>query len=125
MRLIAGVPSARSDHALAYDAARQVVVLFGGWTGAVAGDTWEFDGGSWSFRSPAPAPSARDSHGMAFDSLRGVTVLFGGLDVARSAETWEWTGPKPAILAHAVNQTVAPGQPAVFTVAAGGPGTLQ
>ncbi|HKQ48261.1 MAG TPA: immunoglobulin domain-containing protein [Phycisphaerae bacterium] len=123
-RMILGSPPARSDHALAYDSARQMIVLFGGWTGAVAGDTWEFDGSVWTMRSPAPAPSARDSHRLAYDSIRGMTVLFGGFTNNYNGETWEWTGPEPAILQHPANQTVAPGQSAVFSVNATGPGTL-
>ena len=41
-------PSARMTHALAYDAGRSRVVLFGGGTGAAAlSDTWEWDGVNW------------------------------------------------------------------------------
>jgi hypothetical protein len=48
-RLDAPGPSARSGHALAFDAARGRVVLFGGGdgTGRLA-DTWEWDGTQWS-----------------------------------------------------------------------------
>jgi hypothetical protein len=43
-------PSPRGSPALAYDLARQVWVLYGGFdsTGAELGDTWEFDGAAWS-----------------------------------------------------------------------------
>ena len=48
-------PPARSGHALVYDKARSVVVLFGGCgngesacTGTRYGDTWTFDGASWT-----------------------------------------------------------------------------
>ncbi len=42
-------PSARTGHAMAWDAARKRVVLFGGEDGKqTLGDTWEFDGKKWS-----------------------------------------------------------------------------
>src|SRR5438094_453033 len=45
-------PAARQYYAMAYDAARGRVVLFGGATqlngGGIAQDTWEFDGTTWA-----------------------------------------------------------------------------
>jgi hypothetical protein len=81
---------------MAYDAARQRLVLFGGSTIAsgFTGDTWEWDGVSWAQRNPAASPSPRDFHAMAYDAARQRVVLFGG--VARSfpalQDTWEWDG---------------------------------
>jgi hypothetical protein len=73
-------PSARSDVAMAFDAARNRVVLFGGAGGSTAilfNDTWEWDGENWTqYEDIGPAPRSR--HGMAYDSKRGRTVLFGG-----------------------------------------------
>lgn len=48
----------RNAHALAYDSTRGRVVLFGGADASkVRGDTWEWDGNSWSQVSSAgPAP---------------------------------------------------------------------
>ncbi|MHB8878486.1 MAG: hypothetical protein ACYC8T_32720, partial [Myxococcaceae bacterium] len=43
---------ARYGHALAYDAARQRVVLFGGLDSAYLTDTWEWDGTTWVRRTP-------------------------------------------------------------------------
>jgi hypothetical protein len=42
-------PPARYGHAMAYDEARQVIVLFGGIdaTGSPLNDTWEYDGDGW------------------------------------------------------------------------------
>jgi hypothetical protein len=81
------------NHAMAYDSARGVAVLFGGQDGGnLLNDTWEWDGMNWMFRPTAVAPSARDNHRMAYDSARGVTVLFGGFDGAASGQTWEWDG---------------------------------
>ena len=43
-------PSARSDHAMAYDAGHGQTVLFGGGdsTGDFLGDTWVWDGTTWT-----------------------------------------------------------------------------
>ncbi|MBI5528052.1 MAG: hypothetical protein HY897_17100 [Deltaproteobacteria bacterium] len=41
-------PSARANHALAYDSARWKVVLFGGFDGSYKQDTWEWDFGATS-----------------------------------------------------------------------------
>jgi hypothetical protein len=89
-------PSARAGHAMAYDSARGVTVLFGGDDGPYGGsylnDTWEWDGVEWTLRSQN-GPSARGSHAMAYDSVRGVTVLFGGQAFAGLVgDTWEWDG---------------------------------
>src|SRR5262245_809753 len=66
----------RSSHAMAYDSARGVTVVFGG---IYADDeTWEWSGQRWKLRASS-GPSARYGHAMAYDSRRGVTVLFGGI----------------------------------------------
>src|SRR5262249_12266836 len=81
----------RAEHALAYDSARGVTVLFGG-TGYAdyLADTWEWDGTTWTQR--ISGPSARTLHAMAYDSARRVTVLFGGTGAGYLADTWEWDG---------------------------------
>jgi len=105
-------PSPRSGHAMVYDSARGVTVLFGGAvTGGLSGETWEWNGTAWTLRSPSgPAPSARSGHAMAFDSNRAVTVLFGGRDAAGiQGDTWEWDGTtwtiQPAGLAGPAGRT--------------------
>jgi len=98
-------PIGRQKHAMAYDAARGQMVLFGGsdvvtfrGTNEIYGDTWEFNGASWQQRFPAHSPSARFGHTMTYDARRGVTVLFGGRGDGNSAgggasdEVWEWNG---------------------------------
>lgn len=92
-------PSPRAISAMAYDAKRGVVVLFGGLSGNyVSGftylnDTWEWDGLHWTKRSMV-GPSPRAGHAMAYDSNRGVVVLFGGYSESAGTndETWEWDG---------------------------------
>jgi hypothetical protein len=65
-------PSPRLGHAMAFDTARQRVVLLGGWNRTTPrfGDTWEWDGRAWHWRFPATSPTARDRHAMAYDAAR-------------------------------------------------------
>jgi hypothetical protein len=94
-----GGPSARANHALAYDTLRGVTVLFGGfyWDGSYDYDvgTWEWDGNAWTLCAVG-GPSPRERHAMAYDAARGVTVLYGGayLDgvIEYHDDTWEWDG---------------------------------
>src|SRR5437773_1209062 len=87
------VPAPRYGHAMAYDVARNVTVLFGGYYSDGAGhdlrDTWEWNGSAWTQRASS-GPSARAYHAMAYDAARGVTVLFSGYPAG--ADTWEWNG---------------------------------
>jgi hypothetical protein len=86
-------PSARAGHAMAYDSARAVTVRFGGnlnTSPANNGDTWEWNGTTWTQRSPATSPSPRFEHAMVYDSMRGVTVLYGGnTGTLPNGDTWE------------------------------------
>jgi hypothetical protein len=87
-------PAARHAHALAYDSARGVTVLFGGsGSSELLGDTWEYRDGSWVETTPSTSPPARFAHALAYDSVRGVTVLFGGERGGEQlADTWEYDG---------------------------------
>src|SRR5437016_3218101 len=49
-------PPTRYLAAVAYDAARSQVVLFGGWNGDTIGGTWTWDGTTWTHRTPAHSP---------------------------------------------------------------------
>lgn len=96
---IAGTsPSARMQHAMAYDAARQRVVLFGGLTAVgpttVSSQTWTWDGATWTQIGNVASPLARAGHAMAYDSARQRVVMFGGVDAqgVEFADTWEWDG---------------------------------
>lgn len=86
-------PSLRERHSMAFDSARGVTVLFGGWHGDVLGDTWEWNGVVWT-RVSTSGPQPRNWHAMVYDSARGVVVLFGGRDGAAQplGDTWEWNG---------------------------------
>lgn len=86
-------PSPRGFHSLAYDVGRDRTLLFGGWDGTPLGDTWEFDGVSWTRLAPQHAPTPRCCYALAADPLRGRIVLFGGADSSIDwGDTWEWDG---------------------------------
>lgn len=103
-------PPARYAAAMAFDAAHGgQVVLFGGRTadGSVLGDTWTWDGSSWTQQHPRQSPPARGNAAMAFDAAHGVVVLYGGsggqtrypplssqpqLEANPEQETWTWDG---------------------------------
>ena len=77
-------PPARDHHAMAYDANSKKVILFGGFAGGFEdgtylGDTWAFDGKTWTKRDTAAGPTARGGKpGMTYDAVRKTVVLFGG-----------------------------------------------
>lgn len=77
--------------AMAFDAARNVVVLLGGFT---SNETWEFDGAVWQQRSPVQSPPARVRAAFAWSPVVGKCVLFGGLGAgnAELGDTWTWDG---------------------------------
>lgn len=88
-------PPPRGLCRLAYDSARDVTVLFGGYSNSAAtflGDTWEWSGarGQWTLRSNS-GPSPRARFIMAYDSNRGFTTLHGG-SPPENSETWDWNG---------------------------------
>ncbi|PDV98011.1 peptidase S8 [Candidatus Chloroploca asiatica] len=86
-------PPPRRRAAIAYDAARGELVLFGGWNGnSELGDTWIWNGASWSQRILTPAPPARQYHAMAYDAARQQVVLFGGSGGGELSDTWIWNG---------------------------------
>lgn len=90
---VASAPSPRSNFAMAYDAARGLTVLFGGGNASTPrlGDTYEWDGSTWTKRVTAPSPPARTNHTMAYDIPRKKIVLTGGTGFIGN-DTWEWDG---------------------------------
>jgi hypothetical protein len=86
-------PSNRQNHAMVYDAARGVTVLFGGYRGGVGfnGETWEWDGKSWTqVTVNGPSPDARGNFGFVYDPVRQKAVLFGGFNSVAYGDTWEY-----------------------------------
>lgn len=87
--------SLRWELASAYDAGRDEIVVFGGSSASnvYLGDTWTFDGQTWSPRLSPNSPSVRRAHAMAYDVARDEVVLFGGYNgTARLGDTWVWDG---------------------------------
>ncbi len=99
---VGGGPSRRVGSALAYDAARGEVLLFGGANhgNALDGtfdDTWLWDGQSWREHKGAPIFERRDA-AVCYDSARQRVVLFGGRDrtwgyplIPRDTHEWDGT----------------------------------
>ena len=90
-------PPTRRDHAMAYHAGDQRIVVFGGQfddsLANMSDETWLWDGAAWS-RDMRPGPSARVFSVMAYDRARAVLVLFGGrlptAGLPNADDTWEW-----------------------------------
>lgn len=105
-------PPPRQNHAMAYDAARAVTVLYGGlgrdqFSQPLAlSDTWEFNGTTWTQKSPATSPGLRYAHAMVYDSVRQRVLLYGGSEPLCStgcaappkSQVWEWDGSNWSLL---------------------------
>jgi len=98
-------PPPRARAALAYDARRRQVVLFGGVTPQPApgrpqvflGDTWIFEGGRWRGVPQLDGPRGRYAHAMVFDERAGVVLLYGGSAAHKGAplaDMWSWDGSR-------------------------------
>lgn len=88
------IPGGRTRGSMAYDAARNRIVLFGGQVNGVnQNDTWLFDGVHWTRVFPANSPVPRYGHRMVYDGARQQVVLFGGhRGDTRLNDTWIWDG---------------------------------
>ncbi len=91
------LPTPRAEHALVYDTARSLVVLFGGLDTNLArlSDTWEWDGTGW-IQNPNSGPPARHEHAMVYDTVCNRIVMFGGSDANNGGapyygDTWDYT----------------------------------
>lgn len=90
-------PLPRQATAMAYDGARQEIVLFGGWNSdrdVMLVDTWTWDGSAWELEIAIISPPALRSHSMAYDAARQEVVLYGGIDDDGQIrdQTWTWDG---------------------------------
>jgi len=90
------IPPGREKHVMAYDEARDRIVLFGGSAdNLLFNDTWEWDGTDWQLMNPQHTPPARCCHAMAYDSARKRVVLYGGWDSQHNSffnDVWLWNG---------------------------------
>jgi hypothetical protein len=119
-------PRARGLHAMAFDEARGVVLLFGGvFASGMSGylsDTWQYAGGTWQQRSSAAFPPARFDHAMAYDRTRARIVMFGGRGnsgASLKGDTWEWDGTSWIGMLPAVSPTPRAGHTMAFDPASG------
>ncbi|MHB8263607.1 MAG: hypothetical protein ACYDGY_07655, partial [Acidimicrobiales bacterium] len=88
-------PPARSEDSMAYDSATRQVVLFGGYgyttkpngklSYTLLGDTWTWNGATWTQQHPAKSPPALFGGSMAYDSATRQVVLFGGGKTVRGS----------------------------------------
>ncbi|MBA2540404.1 MAG: hypothetical protein H0V17_12260 [Deltaproteobacteria bacterium] len=95
-------PPRRHDHAMAYDQARDRVIVSGGFLtianlSAIHADLWEWNGRRWTQVPQAgEPPGQRFGAVMAYDPIHFVTVLYGGTtisgDVNIQTHTYEWNG---------------------------------
>jgi len=95
-------PGLRSEAGMAFDEARGVTVMFGGFVGTGTtfdGTTWEWDGSAWSNVTPTTgsSPSPRIRPAMFYDSDRQKVVLMGGINSTSGSAipltgAWEFDG---------------------------------
>jgi hypothetical protein len=95
-------------------------VLFGGQdaNGGVLGDTWEWNGTTWTNIDAGVGPSPRTGAAMA--PLGSEVLLFGGFDGAGLlADTWKWDGTSWTLIPQDPNFTPLPRQGALMAAYAG------
>jgi len=90
-------PSPRTGAAMVYDTATGQLLLFGGSRhpftgGGYLGDTWTWDGTTWTQLHPATSPPPRDTHSLVYDPASQTAILFGGYNGERLSDTWSWDG---------------------------------
>jgi hypothetical protein len=113
---VQSAPPNAARQAVAYDAMRDRLVVFGGQdhhSGVWFDQTWERGAGRWSLMPTVLHPAARTAAAVAYDSTRGRVVMFGGYTTGwvDLNDTWEWDGgswvqaspllPAPSVRAHA------------------------
>lgn len=125
-------PPARFGASMAFDAVTGQLVLFGGGTCPKGGnctglgDTWTWNGTTWTRRQPAASPSARQFAAFGYDAATRRPVLFGGTTCPPSAacnvnnDTWTWTGTSWSRLDPGAADPIhsSPGRPSGRTLAA-------
>jgi hypothetical protein len=106
-------PSPRTRSAIVYDFGHARMLLFGGYgNGAALGDTWAWDGRSWT-QLAGTSPTARMDAAITYDLVRNRAVLFGGQVpfVGVASDTWEhdgnsWIQRAPATVPTPINSPV-------------------
>jgi hypothetical protein len=104
IRVATDGPVGRARLGLAFDRARNEVVLFGGVGAAPAGsreqpffgDTWIWNGSAWR-KAADTGPRGRYAHGMTYDEKRGVVLMYSGAAAHKDApltDMWQWDGTR-------------------------------
>lgn len=96
------LPGPRAGAVLAYHAATENLLLFGGADYRSLGDSWIWQGDGWAPVADSPSPLPRHDPSMAYDPDAGELVLFGGVRATGRArypllqleDTWVWNGSK-------------------------------
>ncbi len=114
-------PDPRYDHILDYDSVRDRVVLF---SGAISSsqllqDVWEWDGASWTDKTPASSPPARQYASSAFDDRRKELIVFGGFNPMLLGDTWAWNGSAWSLKSTPVAPSPRTGASMAFDVVRG------
>ncbi len=86
-----GPPMGRANAAMAYDVARQRMVLYGGRANSDLYETWELADRQWFLGSSGSGGTGRAGHTMVYDESRAVTVLLGG-ESQYASYVLEWNG---------------------------------
>ncbi len=98
LRATGGIP-ARGAFSMAFDAAHNVTLLFGGNTGNPdysRSDLWAWNGSSWT-QIAIGGPTPRSGASMVYDPAHQKVLLFGGEGSLGGSsvslgDTWEWNG---------------------------------
>ena len=90
------VPSARTNHAMAYNPATGKIYVFGGYDmmGYQLDDLWEWDGKIWAEVATDVRPPARSDAAMSYDPARKSLILYGGTGSFIYGDTWEWSSSR-------------------------------
>ncbi len=116
-------PPGRYAAGFVYHPPTRMAVLFGG-QGAVSrgilGDTWLWNGKTWSAGPDAGPPARRDAS-MAFYPGTGSIILFGGMGVGGGylGDTWEWNGRSWRLLSPSLTPLPAAGDGFAHSAAVG------
>lgn len=104
--LATSAPGARYSTAMAFDATRKTVILFGGVkytpgppaSSAFDAETWEWNGSAWTKLAPItlPAPPSARAYQAMVGYVRGgvnkILMVGGAGSVVGTDTTWEWDG---------------------------------
>jgi len=88
-------PSPRTGASMVYDPATQQLLLFGGGAtpaGPFNGDTWTWNGTTWTQLHPANSPPGREFGDLVYDAATKTVVLFAGWHGSYLDDTWSWDG---------------------------------